>query len=234
MAAPAGVDIKNLQGKWLMVSFHTPLHSTILLDTQALLLPPATSTLISDIHQNKSLSDAFEPVLSLQGVGYLTRKALGLATVTQHLRQSPTTGEDGQPTTAITIDQMITGGFKGSVENRTLDWHFRGHTDWLFGTVEGRSRYSTIAKVVEESKGQGITEEDAKFLAEGWLKETEEGEVVEAFADNDGNQWIALQIWGFADIGGERKLTRRFAIRRKDKEEVVRVRMVYDYVGVLE
>jgi hypothetical protein len=187
-----------------------------------------------NIQQNKSLSDAFEPVLALQSVGYLTRKALGLATVTQHLRQSPTTGEDGQPTTAITIDQMITGGFKGSVENRTLDWHSRGHTDWLFGSVEGRSRYSTLAKILGESEGKGVVEEDAKFLAEGWLKETEEGEVVEAYADNDGNKWTALQIWGFADIGGERKLTRRFAIRRKDKDEVVRVRMVYDYLGALE
>ena len=132
---------------------------------------------------------------------------------------------------------MITGGFKGSVENRTLDWHFRGHTDWLFGTVEGRSRYSTLAKILEENKGKGngtITEEDAKFLAEGWLKETEEGEIVEAYADNEGNKWIALQIWGFAEIGGERRLTRRFVIRRKDRSEVVRVRMVYDYVGALE
>jgi hypothetical protein len=201
-----------------------------------ILAPPVPTTLkrMPDMHQNKPLSDAFEPVLALQGVGWLTRKALGAATVTQHLRQSQTTGEDGQPTSAITIDQIITGGLKGSVENRTLDWHFRGHSDWIFGTVEGRSRYSTIAKVIEESRGQGITEEDAKFLAEGWLKETEEGEVVEAFADNDGNKWIALQIWGFADIGGERKFTRRFAIRRKDRDEVVRVRLVYDYLGALE
>jgi hypothetical protein len=43
-----------------------------------------------------------------------------------------------------------------------------------------------------------------------------------------------LQIWGFADIGGERKFTRRFAIRRKDRDEVVRVRLVYDYLGALE
>jgi hypothetical protein len=192
-------------------------------------MPPSEPA--PNIPQNKSLSDAFEPVLALQGVGYITRKALTLATITQHLRQSPTTGEDSAPTTAITIDQMITGGFKGSVENRTLDWHFRGHTDWLFGTVEGRSRYSTLAKILEENKGKGngvITEEDAKFLAEGWLKETEEGEIVEAFADNEGSKWIALQI------GGERRLTRRFAIRRKDRDEVVRVRMVYDYVGALD
>jgi hypothetical protein len=205
------------------------------LNTRVSPLPPSKPA--PNNPQNKSLSDSFDPVLALQGVGYMIRTALGFATITQHLRQSPTTGEDGAPTTAITIDQVITSGLKGSVENRTLDWHFRGHTDWLFGTVEGRSRYSTLAKIVEENKGKDhgfITEEDAKFLVEGWLKETEDGEIVEAFADNEGSKWIALQIWGFAEIGGERRLTRRFAIRRKDRDEVVRVRMVYDYLGTLE
>ncbi|CAN9339956.1 unnamed protein product [Alternaria sp. RS040] len=183
---------------------------------------------------NKSLSDAFDPVLSLQGIGWLTRKALGAATITQHLYQSPTTGEDNTPTTHIKIDQLITGGLKGSVENRTLDWHYREHTDWLFGTVKGRSRYSTMAKTVEEGKSGGAKEEDIKFLAEGWLKETENGDIVESYVDNEGNAWTAWQIWGFADIGGERKLTRKFVVRKKNKDEVVRVRLVYDYIGALE
>ena len=187
-----------------------------------------------NVSQNKSLSDAFDPVLSLQGIGWLTRKALGAATITQHLYQSPTTGEDNTPTTHIKIDQLITGGLKGSVENRTLDWHYREHTDWLFGTVKGRSRYSTMAKTVEEGKSGGAKEEDIKFLAEGWLKETEDGDIVESYVDNEGNAWTAWQIWGFADIGGERKLTRKFVVRKKNKDEVVRFRLVYDYIGALE
>ncbi|KAF1839967.1 uncharacterized protein K460DRAFT_297364 [Cucurbitaria berberidis CBS 394.84] len=200
MAAPSSVDIKNLQGKWVM---------------------------------NKVISDAFDPVLALQGIGWLTRKALGAATVYQHLSQSPTTGEDGQPTTQIDIDQAVTGGLKGSTEKRTLDWHYRGHSDWLFGTLKGRSRYNTLAKILEESKGNGVVEEDAKYLVEGWLKETEDGEVVESYVDNEGNKWTGWQIWGFSEINGVRRLTRRFAIRKKDKNEVVRVRLVYDYAGEL-
>lgn len=191
------------------------------------------STSVSNTTKNKSLSDAFDPVLALQGIGWLTRKALGAATVYQHLSQAPTTGEDGQPTTQITIDQTVTGGLKGSTEKRILDWHYRGHTDWLFGTLQGRSRYSTLVKIVEESKGKGVVEEDAKYIVEGWLKETEEGEVVESYVDNEGNKWTGWQIWGFAEINGERRLTRRFAIRRKDKNEVVHVRLVYDYAGEL-
>ena len=179
------------------------------------------------------MSDSPDAVLALQGVGWLTRTAIGLATVTQHLKQSPTTGEDGKPTTQIDIDQTVTGGIKGTSEHRTLDWHFRGHSDWLFGTLKGRTRYNTLKDLVEESKGQGHVEEDAKFLAEGWLKETEEGEIVESFVDNDGAKWTAWQIWGFAEINGERRLTRRFAIRKKDRNEVVRVRLTYDWKGEL-
>lgn len=85
--------------------------------------------------------------------------------------------------------------------------------------------------IIEESKGKGHVEEDAKYLAEGWLKETEEGEVVESFVDNEGAKWTGWQIWGFAEINGERKLTRRFAIRGKDKNEVVRIRLTYDWAG---
>jgi hypothetical protein len=161
----------------------------------------------------------------------LTRKAIGLTTITQNLKQSPTTGEDGQPTTQIIVEQTATGGVKGSTEKRTLDWQYRGHTDWLFGTLQGRSRYNTLKAVLEESKDQGVVEEDAKYLAEGWLKETEEGEIVESFVDNEGAKWTGWQIWGFAEINGERKLTRRFAIRRKDEDQVVRVRLIYDWAG---
>lgn len=134
----------------------------------------------------------------------------------------------------IVINQFATGGIKGNTETRILDWQFREHSDWLFGTVSGRSRYNTLKAVLEESKGKENIEEDAKFVTEGWLKETEEGEVVESYGDNEGNKWVALQLWGFAEINGERRFTRRFAVRRKDKNEVVRIRLVYDYAGELE
>lgn len=163
-------------------------------------------------------------------MGWLTRKALGAATVTQHLKHH--TAEDGT-SAQIDIDQLISGGLKGSSEKRTLDWQWRGHSDWLFGTLKGRSRYTTLAAVLEEAKGKGVVEEDAKYLTEGWLKETEEGEVMETFVDNEGNKWTGWQIWGFAEIGGERKFVRHVVVRKSDKNEVQRVRLVYDYVGEL-
>ncbi len=183
-------------------------------------------------YQNKTLSDPTDAVLSLQGIGWLTRKAIGAATITQHLTQTEVT-EDGKAVTSINIEQFGTGGLKGSTETRITDWKLRGHSDWLFGTVEGQSRYNTLKAVTEESTGKELIEEDAKFLVEGWLPETQEGEVVESYVDNEGNKWTAWQLWGFAEIDGKRMFTRRFAVRRKNKNEVVKVRLVYDYQGEL-
>ncbi|KAH8732810.1 hypothetical protein GQ44DRAFT_601922 [Phaeosphaeriaceae sp. PMI808] len=180
---------------------------------------------------NKALSDNPDPALALQGIGWFTRKGIGLATVTQSLKQSSTTGADGQPATQIDIDQTASGGVKGTSEHRTLDWQYRGHSDWLFGTVQGRTRYTTLEVILEEAKGKGTKEEDAKFLVEGWLKETEEGEVVDSFVENEASKWTANQVWGFAEINGERRLTRRFVVRKTDKDEVVRFRMTYDWAG---
>lgn len=163
----------------------------------------------------------------------MTRKAVGAATVTQSLSQTSVTGEDGQPTTKIVIDQAANGGVKGTTESRTLDWQYRGHSDWLFGTVQGRSRYVTLAQILEESKGKDGIEEDAKFATEGWLGETEEGEAVESYVDNEANKWTGWQVWGFAEEKGERKFVRRITIRRKDNNEFKRVRLVYDYMGPL-
>jgi hypothetical protein len=163
-------------------------------------------------------------------MGWLTRKAIGLATVIQYLKQFPTTGEDGKPTTQIDIDQIATVGIKGTSEYRTLDWQYRDHTDHLFGTLKGKTRYNTLKALLEKNTGQGHVEEDAKFLVEGWLKETEEGEIVESYVDNEAGKWTGWQIWGFAEINGERRLTRRFAIRRKDRD---RIRMTYDWAGEL-
>jgi hypothetical protein len=155
------------------------------------------------------------------------RKTIGLATVTQHLKT--TVDENG--VTHITIDQMASGGVKGTTEKRQLTWTYREHSDWLFGNLKGKSRYNTLEKILEENKGKEDIEDDAKYICEGWLPETTEGEVVESFVDNQENGWTGWQVWGFAETNGVRYLTRRFAIRKG--KEVVRVRLVYEWAGEL-
>ncbi|KAF2442157.1 hypothetical protein P171DRAFT_433716 [Karstenula rhodostoma CBS 690.94] len=205
MAAPANKNIKDLNGKWSI---------------------------------NKTHSDSTDPVLALQGIGWMTRKALGIATVTQHTKMYTKTPEDNTAAgdvIHIDIDQMVTGGLKGTSEHRALDWKYRSHSDWLFGEVQGRTRLTTLEAVRKEAQeAGGVTASDAEFVTQGFLAETEEGETIEGFVVNDGKKWTAWQIWGFATVNGERWLVRSFAVRRKDKDEVVRVRLCYEWVGELD
>ena len=96
---------------------------------------------------------------------------------------------------------------------------------------------NTFKAILEEAKVEGSEAAkenrrvvDAEWLAQGWLEETSNGDVVESFADAV-KGWQVWQVWGFSDVNGERWLTRRFVARRKDREEVVRARLVYEWQG---
>lgn len=88
----------------------------------------------------------------------------------------------------------------------------------------------------EEYKGKGdaVKEEDVGFLVkEGeWREETVEGEVVESYVENEAKGWTGWQVWGFADVAGQRMFTRRFVVRKGDQVE--RIRLVYDWAGKLD
>ena len=169
--------------------------------------------------QDKTLSDDTDPVLALQGIGWWTRKAISLATVTLHVKQY----QDDKSITHIDIDQTATGGIKGTSEYRELDWIARTHTDHVFGTLKGQSRWITLDKI------------DDEFLKEGWLDGEEEnsgpeGERhMESYVDNEEKGWTGQQIWGFAIIEGKRYYTRRVVIKKGS--EVMKVRLVYSWQG---
>jgi hypothetical protein len=149
----------------------------------------------------------------------LTRKAISIATV--YLSVNQYTSEDSK--THIDINQTATGGIKGTTELRTLDWTPRPHEDHIFGSLQGKSRWSTFQDI------------DDEFLKDGWLEGDEEkggpaGEKhVESFVVNEGKGWTGQQIWGFAIIDGARYYTRRVVVRKG--EEALKVRMVYNYSG---
>jgi len=129
---------------------------------------------------------------------------------------------DDAGVTHIDIDQTATGGISGTSELRTLDWTERNHSDHLFGNITGRSRFITL---------DGDEIEDP-WLKEGWLVEGGEGEggqLIEAVAVNKEKGWTAQQVWGFAEVDGKRYYTRR--VRAFKEDEVVKVRMFYDWQG---
>lgn len=108
-------------------------------------------------------------------------------------------------------------GLTSTEELRCLDDHPREHTDWLFGTVEGRSRWATLAEI------------DKEFLKKGWLTTGDDDKFIVNRAVNKAKGWTATQVWGFQDIKGERRHCRNIVIEKGS--ESVEIRLVYDFVG---
>lgn len=165
---------------------------------------------------SKSLSSDMDEVFQLQGLNWITRKALSIATVT--LRVNHYTSDDQKE--HIDVSQTVTGGIKGTDENRILDWQERPHSDHIFGNVVGQSRRREIMDV------------DDDFLSKGWDDTTKEHGTIESWVVCGEGNWTAHQIWGFQVIDGERRYVRHLKFvsnndNRKDKT------LVYDYIGPL-
>lgn len=163
---------------------------------------------------NKSLSDDYDRILEMQGVPWWLRKAISYATVTLTISQYIS-----DTLTHIDILQVATGGVSSTNENRTLDWQWRDHTDKIFGTLKGRSRWVKLGDV-----------DDDKFLKEGW--DDLEGEHVQSYVENGEKGWTADQVWGFESVGGERRYVRHVVVRKG--EDWKQARLVYDYKGAAE
>ncbi|KAJ4296086.1 hypothetical protein N0V88_004788 [Collariella sp. IMI 366227] len=191
---------------------------------------PANKT-IGDLNgkwiMNRSQSNSIEPTLALQGVGWVTRKAVSMATLTLHIKQfvappSPPADPAAAPVVHIQIDQTGTGGMKGSTEKRCLDHVFRDHSDWLFGHVKGQTRWVTPNDITDA------------HLAAGWLEGEEEkggpnGEThLESHVESYDAGWTATQIWGFKLIEGVRKYVRNVVVAKGG--ERVEIQLVYDFI----
>ncbi|KAK4157819.1 hypothetical protein C8A00DRAFT_39827 [Chaetomidium leptoderma] len=179
---------------------------------------------------SKSQSSSIEPGLALQGVGWVTRKMVGMATVTLDVKQfvappSPPADPADPPATHIEIEQTGTGGMKGSTEKRCLDYTFREHSDWLFGHVKGQTKWVTAADITDD------------FLKSGgdWLEGDEEkggpaGEThILSHVESLDAGWTATMIWGFKLIEGVRKYVRNVVIAKG--AERVELQLVYDWVA---
>ncbi|KOS22492.1 hypothetical protein ESCO_002331 [Escovopsis weberi] len=201
---------------------------------------------------NKTLSNDPDPVLALQGIGYLLRKAISYAPISLDFRQyegPPNEGNDGAGADAsFTHIDIVQTVFKVSstLEPRCLDYVWRARTDKVFGEVEARSRWVTLDELV----AAGLDE----HLAQGWLtgEAEEEGKEEEGRADggekrrrgqlvltearstkngkwDEKGGWTAWQVWGFREIGGERRHARNVVAKRGG--EARRIVLYYDYVG---
>ena len=126
----------------------------------------------------------------------------------------------------------VASGLSTTVENRTLDWSERDHQDKIFGKCRGKSRLWKTGEFKMEGPG---SEEDAIFLRAEKLKggtdsKFLDNEHVQSWVKNmDAASWQAEQNWGFEDVNGDRRYTRRVVVWKNG--EVRRARFVYDYKG---
>ena len=143
----------------------------------------------------------------------MTRKAIGLATLTLHIKQY--TDDDG--VVHIDIEQTATGGVKGTTELRHLDYKEGEHDDHVFGKVRGKSRFVKISDL------------DDDFLRSNWLPETQNGDAIESNVTSVNNGWEAKQIWGFQEKDGKRYYARNVVVTKgKDRKQA---RLFYDFQG---
>ncbi|KAK7468742.1 hypothetical protein VKT23_003245 [Stygiomarasmius scandens] len=169
---------------------------------------------------NKSLSDSHDEILRLQGIGWIKRRAIAVATITLSVNHY----KDGNGVEHIDIDQTLTGGIPGTTERRTLDWTERETNDSLFGPVVGKSR--RIKNLDEEIENE--------FMKKSWTNDTVEHGPVHSWVKSDtaksGTSWLAEQVWGVEEIDGERRYARHVHFIGPGGE-VIDARLVYDYVG---
>ncbi len=160
---------------------------------------------------NRQLSDSSQSVLKMQGVNFLVRQAVAYSTVDVTLKQY--TSPDGVQ--HLDQDQASTGGIK-NFEDRVMDWEQGEKSNWIWGKVSGKSRYTKLDSIEDE------------YLREGWSRDCVDGEVVEGYVESVTDKWSATQIWGFAEVEGVRRHVRRILAKKPGSADL-RIRMVYDW-----
>ncbi|KAL3471495.1 hypothetical protein BJX99DRAFT_237383 [Aspergillus californicus] len=186
------------------------------------------ATLTGQFTPNKALSDDADSSLALQGVPWLIRKAISLASPRFIISHS--TNENG--TAVVNINVSGVGG-SGVTEKRILNWEPIPGKNPLYGTTQTRSRLYTSTLV----KSQSHSEEDYAFLSarttksgtpSAWAEDADE-QHFQCVIANDEAGWTMEQVWGFEEIDGKRHHTRRSIVRKGTAVE--RGRLVYNYAA---
>lgn len=160
---------------------------------------------------NHNLSDSSQAVLKMQRINFIVRQAVLYSNVDVTLKQYTT--DDGLE--HLDQEQLSTGGIR-NFEDRLMDWEATEKYNWIWGQVNGRSRYTKLDQIEDD------------YLRDGWSKDTIDGEIVEGYVESVTDTWIARQVWGFAEIDGQRRHVRKILAQKPGWEDL-RIRMVYDW-----
>lgn len=149
----------------------------------------------------------------MQGVNWLTRKVIGMATITMNVKQ---TIDETTKDMHLNIENQPSGGMPASQENRVLNWTPVELNHPLFGNIRGKSRQIKLADL-----------EDA-YLKSGWEEGTED--LLQFYTEHlDKAGVVTQQIVGFMVVDGVRRQARQVLVTSGDDR--LEIRLVYDYLG---
>ncbi|CAG8909571.1 unnamed protein product [Penicillium egyptiacum] len=168
---------------------------------------------------NKDLTSEPDPILKLQKVSWLLRKAFGLATIYLQISQYQTpASETTEPSTHIDFNQTASAGLAPTKEERVLDWKISDHQDYFFGEVKAQSEFvhgavdadgivrpefefqtaNVNAQIKKFMRGEIEADgsKSAGFIVEDWSGMVEEGPGlwVHTFERNVKSGWTAEQV----------------------------------------
>ncbi|KAJ5239496.1 hypothetical protein N7468_004115 [Penicillium chermesinum] len=162
---------------------------------------------------NNDLSESSAEILKTQGVNWLTRKVLAMASVTLVINQR----KDENGNILLDIENKPSGGLPVTQEKRVLDWKPVELHHGLLGNIRGRSRICKLADL------------DDDYLRQGWEDGTEE--VMHFKTEQlESKGIVTQQVAGFIVLNGTRYHARRVLVTKEDGERL-EAKLVYDYQG---
>ncbi|KAF5320203.1 hypothetical protein D9758_017880 [Tetrapyrgos nigripes] len=172
---------------------------------------------------NKALSDTMDTMFRIQGFGWVTRKALGLASITAHI--TPSVQDNGVE--RIEVVPYISGGFKWSLDVRPLDLSEQQVSNPILGTMVYKSRKIKLSEVTKDD--EYLKEGHSGSLKEGWDTSADDTLINSHVV---GKGWVQDETWGLMDFNGKKHFTMRYRVINDAKEETD-LKIVYDYTGAL-
>jgi hypothetical protein len=176
--------------------------------------------------QSKSHSGEFDPIFAIQGIPWLIRKVISMATLSMKVAHD-VEAETGTKTIVFTMMVSIAiAGLGEEKEVRFLDGREQLHSSALFGTSAAQSRLVHLA-TAKGHDGEPLNPSlYREFLPEG--ESGGENNLYDLIVHQT-NGWIMEQVWGFGMVNGERHLIRTLVIKKGDK--VAYTKAVYDWNG---
>ncbi|KAF7339603.1 hypothetical protein MSAN_02174800 [Mycena sanguinolenta] len=167
---------------------------------------------------NKSMSGDTDEMLNLQGIGWMKRKVIAVASVTLAIKHY----KDEAGVERFDIDQTLTGGIPGAKEESVLNWAEKPSKSPLFGDIIGRARRCQVSELEDD------------FLKSNWTADTIEHGVIHVRVVSDtaksGTSWTVNQVLGVQEINGQRRHARNVKFTGPKGENIELV-LVYDWIS---